>query len=429
MARQVIEHLRIENFKIHRHFEPPRDFGRFNVLIGPNGVGKSSVFQAMELLCGVVQQNLGDFIKERGWAYDDLPNLRDKSKSITLTARISLLPNQGQDPMRLIYEVKIVPRRYLTIGYEKATKLVNGASDIVLLERENRDVHILDESRPAGTPPASMQFLGASSAMAMLNDPRDKIRYRTLSALRKFLEGIRHYTIWNPKELQLGTKRLQPKLEPSGRNLPSVIGYLAKHAPRNVEKLIGALQEEFPWLENVVSKGGPYGSRTLLVKAKHGRRSQEYRATQVSDGFLRILALATMTYQEDKPTVLAFEEPENGVHPQLLHFQVESLLRLSSASVGHAPQVFLATHSPLLLDYVPLESVLVMTADPKGEVRVQAINKSAPLLHDAGLLPGEAWAYRGERALIAKPKRLARKKRSPFEPPQFIAPDGSVEKD
>jgi hypothetical protein len=81
------------------------------------------------------------------------------------------------------------------------------------------------------------------------------------------------------------------------------------------------------------------------------------------------------------------------------------------------------------LDYVPLESVLVMTADPKGEVRVQAINKSAPLLHDAGLLPGEAWAYRGERALIAKPKRLARKKRSPFEPPQFIAPDGSVEKD
>jgi predicted ATPase len=245
--------------------------------------------------------------------------------------------------------------------------------------------------------------------------------------LRKFFEGIRHYTIWNPDELRQGTKRLQPKLERSGRNLPSVIGYLAKHAPKNVEKLIKDLQKEFPWLRDIVSKGGPYGSRTLLVKAKHGRRSQEYRATQVSDGFLRILALATMTYQGDKPTVLAFEEPENGVHPQLLRFQVDSLLALSSGTADYSPQVFLATHSPHLLDYVPFESVLVMAVDRKGDVKVQSINRSAPLLHDAGLLPGEAWAYRGEKALIAKSRGVARRKHSDSEQPQFLDNDASVQ--
>jgi len=416
----MIKNLVIENFKIHRHFEPPGGFGPFNVLIGPNGVGKSSVFQAMELLYGVVQQNLSDFIAKRGWSYDDLPNLRDSSKSIRIEVTIALNGTASRNSAVVKYEVRIVPRRYLTIGYEKAAMLVASGEENVLLERNNREVILADESRPNG-PPSKMTFLGASSAMAALNNPSDKTRYPTLCALRGFFEGIRHYTIWNPDELRQGTKKLQAKLEQSGRNLPSVIGYLEKHAPANLRKMINQLRKEFPWLEGVVSKGGPYGSRALLVKEKHGGRSREYRATQVSDGFLRMLALATMTYQADKPTVLAFEEPENGVHPRLLRFQVEALLRLSSATAG-GPQVFVATHSPHLLDYAPAESVLVMTTDAQGEPHVSRINPNAPLLQEGGLLPGEAWAFKGERALTQK-RRSPRPARDQRHRGKFRQPD------
>jgi len=410
----MIEHLVIENFKIHRHFEPPRDFGRFNVLIGPNGVGKTSVFQAMELLCGLMQENLSKFIEERNWSYDDLPNLRDRSKSIQIKARIHLPADNANGALRVEYQVRIVPRRYLTIGDEKVTKLGSQGSG-VLLSRKNREVNILDETRPSD-PFASMQFLGASSAMSALNDPYDKVRYRTVLRLRRFLAGIRHYTIWSPEELRKGSKRLESQLARTGGNLPSVLAWLKENNPRGMTRLVKQLRSQFPWLSDVVARGQP-GKRTFLVSVQHGRDTREYRPAQVSDGFLRMLALATMRYQGTMPTVLAFEEPENGVHPRLLQLQVKALHDLSSGA--RAPQLFLATHSPYALDYVPVDSVLVMTMDREGEVKVHTVNKDAPLLREGGLLPGEAWAYRSERALIGKSKRKSRDTDTPELPGLF----------
>ncbi|KYC35817.1 hypothetical protein WA1_05845 [Scytonema hofmannii PCC 7110] len=45
----------------------------------------------------------------------------------------------------------------------------------------------------------------------------------------------------------------------------------------------------------------------------------------ISDGTLRILAFLTALYQENTPSIICFEEIENGVHPWLLHKMVELL--------------------------------------------------------------------------------------------------------
>ena len=65
-------------------------FGPINVLIGPNGSGKSSLLQAIDFLRAFLRSSVEVYLQERGWEANDLPNLRNTSKSIRweLTAEL-----------------------------------------------------------------------------------------------------------------------------------------------------------------------------------------------------------------------------------------------------------------------------------------------------------------------------------------------------
>jgi len=68
-------------------------FGRVNVLIGPNGCGKSSLLQSIDFLRAFFMSSVELYLKDRGWDYSDLPNLRQTSKII----RWKLIAELGPD--------------------------------------------------------------------------------------------------------------------------------------------------------------------------------------------------------------------------------------------------------------------------------------------------------------------------------------------
>jgi len=96
----------------------------------------------------------------------------------------------------------------------------------------------------------------------------------------------------------------------------------------------------------------------------------ELTPEQVSDGSLLALALVTLAHQPERPDLVCIEEPENGLHPYLVRKILEIIVGLTQ---GDDPlQIVLTTHSPLVLDCVPAESVRFMRRDRDGHVRVQA---------------------------------------------------------
>jgi predicted ATPase len=97
-------------------------------------------------------------------------------------------------------------------------------------------------------------------------------------------------------------------------------------------------------------------------------------AADISDGTLRILAFLTALYQEDTPSIICFEELENGVHPWLLHKMMELLKIVSTEGINGKPvQVLITTHSPLLLDYVEPHQVRAVELDHEGKTQVHAL--------------------------------------------------------
>jgi predicted ATPase len=79
-------------------------------------------------------------------------------------------------------------------------------------------------------------------------------------------------------------------------------------------------------------------------------------ARVLSEGTLRVLGLLALGGAKEPPTLLGFEEPENGVHPRRIRLIAELLK--TRAATGDT-QLIVTTHSPVLLDLMPLDSLYV----------------------------------------------------------------------
>ena len=79
-------------------------------------------------------------------------------------------------------------------------------------------------------------------------------------------------------------------------------------------------------------------------------------ARVVSEGTLRILGLLALSGVEQAPALIGFEEPENGIHPRRIG-AIAELLRNTTTS--RETQLIVTTHSPILLDLIPDDSLFV----------------------------------------------------------------------
>ncbi len=119
----------------------------------------------------------------------------------------------------------------------------------------------------------------------------------------------------------------------------------------------------------------------------------------MSDGLLRLIAVAAMHEMREPPSVLLLDEIENGLHPRLLGGLVAMLEELTRTGLT---QVIATTHSPITLNYVSSpESVLLVTRGKGGGVQVTPMNetKSFQELREHFEL-GELWYNAGEERLV-----------------------------
>jgi predicted ATPase len=148
-------------------------------------------------------------------------------------------------------------------------------------------------------------------------------------------------------------------------------------APAAPEQLYGALAARLSSIGETGEIGPEVGEirveadakRELLTLMVTGRDGVAHPARSLSDGMLRLLALAVLAVDPRAPGLLCLEEPENGIHPA----RIPALLRLLQAiptdvdePVGAGNplrQVIVNTHSPAVVSGVPDESLLV--AEPR----------------------------------------------------------------
>jgi predicted ATPase len=136
-----------------------------------------------------------------------------------------------------------------------------------------------------------------------------------------------------------------------GEELASYLNTLKATQPRQFKAIQRALRTLLPGAE-VDTRPNSLGEVEIsLVES-----GVPVSARLLSEGTLRLLGLLSLVGSTEPPALIGFEEPENGVHPTRLALVAE-LLR-TQAGLGRT-QYLVTTHSPLLLDLLPEEALML----------------------------------------------------------------------
>lgn len=225
-----------------------------------------------------------------------------------------------------------------------------------------------------------------------------------------------------PSHLRLaGTSGESPVLSRSGDNLATVVKWFREY---DEEGAFSALKRSLTEVASFFRQLRvlPAGHRPVVLgptrfgeKQRVGERDfyalnyvfngdgskVELDAAFVSDGVLLLTAYLALAHGSGADRLM-IEEPENGVHPEAIEFLLDMFHKMSTGELGgHARQILLTTHNPVLLNHLEPEEVLIFTRSADGAARVTPMAESKTVkTHRKEFGAGELWHLLGEEALI-----------------------------
>ncbi len=160
-------------------------------------------------------------------------------------------------------------------------------------------------------------------------------------------------------------------LATGGENLASTLRDMIQKKSRFLPDLKSALTFAVPGVRDIrVSHAGSY----YVVELNHERnggneRGSWFDLSYESDGSIRLLALLTALLQDPAPSLIGLEEPELAIHPGAMAVLSDTMMEAALRG-----QVLVSTHSPDLIDRLPIESIRAVTAEG-GSTKVGKITE------------------------------------------------------
>ena len=189
---------------------------------------------------------------------------------------------------------------------------------------------------------------------AILSMPHYAPHYPHLAAVRRELESWQFF-YFEPRERMRAPMPIKEvrHVGAMGEGLAAFLITLKTRQPRQFHALEKALRMLLPDVDGIETDVNDLGEAEFRLR----ENGVAVPARVLSEGTLRLLGLLALTGAEDPPSLVGFEEPENGVHPRRIEL-IADLLKTGSES-GET-QYIVTTHSPILPDLLPDESLFVV---------------------------------------------------------------------
>lgn len=376
----LIHSLRLDNFLSFGSHSAEIPLHDLNIIIGPNGSGKSNLLEAFELLRSTPRDLLTP-IRDGGGVLDWLW----KGTTATPTATIdAVIENQPSHPtLRYALSFTAIAQRFEITSEKIENKETYPGHNEPYFYYRYRDgdgiLNIKDIER-------RLQHEDIEPTASILSQRKDPDQYPELTYLGNVFGKIRLYREWSfgrytPPRLPQKPDLPNNFLEADARNLGLVLNRLRRE-PGIKSCVIEALQSLYEGIDDydVQIEGG-----TVQVFLHEGSRA--IPATRLSDGTLRYLCLLAILCHPSPPPLVCIEEPELGLHPDVLPSLAELMKKASQRC-----QLVVTTHSDILVDAMTdqPESILVCERGPEGTMLHRlSRDELQPWLQDYRL--GELW--------------------------------------
>lgn len=341
-----------------------------NVLIGPNGSGKSNLLEVLALL-RASPDDLPAPIKAMGgvqewlWKAPTATGQTNVVNAATIDAVVQS-PPQGQMPLRHVLEIIRHGDRFEVADERIENELPQpGHVDTYFFYRYQRGDPVINDPDARGLRRESVK--PEKSILSQVKDPE---RYPVLGWLQDQYEQIRLYRDWT-----FGPSTPVRRMQSShGRNdilddgADNLILVLSNILPRMENRFVDALRQLYEGVDGIYATVRD-GNLLLSLKESGGRL---ITAARLSDGTLRYLTLLSILLHPEPPPLVAIEEPELGLHPDLIP-EIADLLVAASERM----QLVVTTHSRMLVDALTEHpSSVVVCARENGESQFERLDET-----------------------------------------------------
>jgi predicted ATPase len=314
----------LEDVEIH--------LGDVTVIVGPNGSGKTNLYRALRLAHGCGDGTLARMVAAEG-GMDSIGYAGERRRYPRVLLELGL---DGLD-----YEVELSVLGHgasfpLDPVIEREAIVVQGAVSgrVDLLRRIGVSAFLRDDEGNRVSFPANLH--DSESVLTQVADPT---RFGVLAAVRETLRRMRFHH-------QLRTDDDAPARRPSVATRTVAVS----DDGDDLAAALATIQLEGNWRALDSAVAGALGGSDLLVEhLQDGRLTlgaefagfrRPLLASELSDGQLRVLHLAAVLLAVQPPLVTVLNEPETGLHPDL----IGPLADLVVAG-ARSTQVILTTHS------------------------------------------------------------------------------------
>ncbi|WP_071891134.1 AAA family ATPase [Hymenobacter sp. PAMC 26628] len=386
--------LRVKNFRSIADIDIP--LSPLTVLVGPNGSGKSNVVDALRFVRDVFARGLDQAVMDREgmgviqrWGTEgegitigiNFFSEVVESKEMILPRGNYLMHGKAAVSIEYIFSFNENTKKTFTIKSEQLSiKIHEKYAPIVQIIRENSSVKVrfgkekwinIFEKGKHWWAPLGESHLSLPEALfgysydffkeqtGSISDT-DNYNFREeveqeIETVAELLSSSFFYSL-NPIDLRQPQQMLkETPFNEKGRNLAAVLRHLSTNIGPKWEALQFALQQAIIGFDTVkIEAVGGYLATKLIYRTGDNNPRTSYLG-QESDGTIRMLGLLAALQQEPSQPFISIEEPEANIHPGALAVLAGVIDEASLRS-----QILVTTHSPDMLDHLPVESFLVV---------------------------------------------------------------------
>ncbi len=345
-----LKKIRVEGFRRLHRVEV--DMRPLMVMIGANGVGKSSLLDAIRLFSASAGGSMSRALSDMGGVTDVLT--RGHSEGITLAAEMEV---EAHAPLE--YSLCIEPKgQTYSILQETLSQSHEGFSGpFKHIESRHGDVQYFDRNDGKLVRP-NWAYNPLESALSQV--PK---MFKQPEELRRVLGSVTQYHVLDvgPRAPVTMPQQMKPVDLPGadGEDLVTFLYYLRESNPTRYEVVEDTLRSAFPGFESLSFPPVAAGMLSITWKEKHFNTPLYMH--QLSEGTLRFLWLISLLQSPGLSTVTMIDEPEVSLHPELLSILADLMREASERT-----QVIVATHSDRLVRFLEPREVVIMDIDEEG---------------------------------------------------------------
>jgi len=304
---QAISKLTIKGYKSIRNLEN-FELRNLNILIGPNGSGKSNFVSFFQLLCEIFKEKdaLDGYIKRIGGA----------DKLFFLGVKVTHIIEVDFEVSDTIEGFRLIATSDNRLSYHRLT-------------------------------------------VADSDTPSNEEFKRKFDLSKQLLKAYKLYHFHDTSDFaavkRTCSKRDYEYLRPDASNLAAFLLFLRKKHEKEYQYIREVIQLAAPFFDDFLLKDSLDNPDETLLEWRQKGSDYPFHPSQISDGTLRFICLATALLQPNPPSTILLDEPELGLHPYALTL-LAGLIQKASLKT----QVIVATQSAALVDHFQPEDIILV---------------------------------------------------------------------